>query len=138
MDRGRGARSTVDRWWRGPKAPKRGSTLTRVWPPATPAHGSTPAGAQQQEGSTGSSAWASLGLGRRCGDRAMAGKRRRRESSVTAALVLRERGKSEMGRCGDPQWRGGQFIGPEGVRRGGEFSNGRRWELKRGERNKGL
>jgi hypothetical protein len=28
MDRGRGAWSTVDRWWRGPKAPEHGGALT--------------------------------------------------------------------------------------------------------------
>jgi hypothetical protein len=71
--------------------------LTGAWPPAIPVHGRSPVGAQQREGSTGNSARASSGLGRRCGDRATAGKQRRRESSATAALVLRKRGKSEMG-----------------------------------------
>jgi hypothetical protein len=97
MDRGRGARSTVNRHWRGSKALERGGALTGAWPPTTSVHGSSPAGAQQREGSTGNSARASPGLGRRCGDRAMAGKRRMRESSATTALMLRERGKSEMG-----------------------------------------
>jgi hypothetical protein len=77
MDRSRGARSTVDRWWRGPKAPEHGGALTGAWPPATPVHGSSPTGAQQREGSTG--------------------KWRRREGSATVILMLRKRGKSEMG-----------------------------------------
>jgi hypothetical protein len=97
MDRGRGARSTVDRWWRGPKAPEHGGALTGAWPLATPVHGSSPAGAQQREESTGNSARAVPRLRRRCGDRATVGKWRRRESSATVALVLWEKGKSEMG-----------------------------------------
>jgi hypothetical protein len=96
MDRGPGAQSTVDRRWRGPKASEHGGTLIGAWPPATLEHGSSPAGAQQIEGSTGNSARASPGLGWRRGDRATAGKRQRRESLATAALVLRKRGKSEM------------------------------------------
>jgi hypothetical protein len=56
MDRGRGARSTMDRRWHGSKAPEHGGVLAGVWPLATPVHGSSPAGVQQQEGSTGSSA----------------------------------------------------------------------------------
>jgi hypothetical protein len=97
MDRGRGARSTVDRLWRGLKAQEHGGALTGAWPPATPEHESSPAGAQQREGSTGNSAQASPGLGQRSGDRATAGERRRRESLATTALMLKKRGKSEMG-----------------------------------------
>jgi hypothetical protein len=100
-----------------------------------PVHESSPVGAQQREGSMRSSAQASPNLVRRCGDRATVGKWRRRESSVTAVLELWERGKSAVGRCGDLRGRGGQFIGPEGVRRGSEFGNGRRQKLKRGKRN---
>jgi hypothetical protein len=72
MDRGRGVWSTVDRWWHRSKAQEHGSALTGAWPLATPVHRSSPAGAQQREGSTGNSARASSGLGRRCGDRATA------------------------------------------------------------------
>jgi hypothetical protein len=60
------ARSTVDRWRRGPKALERGGTLTGVRPPAAPVHQSSPAGAQKRERSTGISARASPELGRRC------------------------------------------------------------------------
>jgi hypothetical protein len=73
MNQGRGARSTVDRRRRGPKAPERSSALTRVWPLATPVHKSSPAGAQQREGSTGSSAQASPEFRRWCGDWATVG-----------------------------------------------------------------
>jgi hypothetical protein len=109
-----------------------GGALTGVWPPATLVHESSPAGAQQIEGCTGSSTRASPGLGRRCGGRATVGKWQRRESLVTAVLKLRERGKSAVGRCGDLRERGGQFIGPEGVRQGGEFGNFWWRKLKRG------
>jgi hypothetical protein len=34
MDRGRGARSTVDRRWRGPKTLEHGGVLTGLWPAA--------------------------------------------------------------------------------------------------------
>jgi hypothetical protein len=37
------------------------------------------------------------------------------------------------GRCGDLLGRGGQFIGPEEVRRGSELGNGWRQKLKGGE-----
>jgi hypothetical protein len=63
----------MDRRRRGLKAPEPGGALTGVWPPATSVHESSPAGAQQREGSTGSSAKASSELGRRCGDRATVG-----------------------------------------------------------------
>jgi hypothetical protein len=53
----------MDRRRRGPKAPERGGALTGVWPPATLVHESSPVEAQQREGSTGSSVWASPELG---------------------------------------------------------------------------
>jgi anti-sigma factor RsiW len=46
--------------------------LTGAWLSAAPVHQTSPAGAQQREERTGSSARASPGLGRRRGDRAMA------------------------------------------------------------------
>jgi hypothetical protein len=42
-------------------------TLTGVWPPATPGRQSSPAGAQNREGSEGNSAQVSPELGRQCG-----------------------------------------------------------------------
>jgi hypothetical protein len=44
-----------------------GGALTGAWPPAAPVRLSSPVGAQNREGSTGSSARASLELRRRCG-----------------------------------------------------------------------
>jgi hypothetical protein len=48
-----------------------GSTLTRAWPPAALVCQSSPAGAQNGEGSEGNSARVSPELRRRCGGRAM-------------------------------------------------------------------
>jgi hypothetical protein len=70
------AQSTVDRRRHGPWVPKRGGALTGVRPPAAPVHQSSPVGAQKRERSTGSSARASMLLGRRRGDRATAVARR--------------------------------------------------------------
>jgi hypothetical protein len=75
--------------------------LIGAWPPATPVHGSSPAGAQPREGVTGNSARASSELWWQCGDQATVGKRQRRESSATLALELQKRGKSEMGEGSD-------------------------------------
>jgi hypothetical protein len=47
-----------------------GGALTGAWPPAAPVHLSSSVGAQNGEGGTGSSARASLELGRRCGSQA--------------------------------------------------------------------
>jgi hypothetical protein len=66
-------------------------------PPAALVHQSSPAGAQQREQRTGSSARASPGLGRHRGDRATAVKVRRRRCSVRVLLRRGERGK-EAGR----------------------------------------
>jgi hypothetical protein len=46
------------------------SALTGAWPPAAPVCQRSPAGAQNREGSEGSSALVSLELKRRCGARA--------------------------------------------------------------------
>jgi hypothetical protein len=47
-----------------------GDALTGAWPPAAPVRQSSPAGAQNGEGSKGNSAQVSPELGRRCGGRA--------------------------------------------------------------------
>jgi hypothetical protein len=47
-----------------------GSVLTGAWPPTAPVRQSSPAGAQNGEGSEGNSARVSPKLGRRCGGRA--------------------------------------------------------------------
>jgi hypothetical protein len=87
--------------WRGPKAPERGSTLARAWPPGTLEHGSSPAGAQQREENAGNPTRASPGLGRWRGDLATVGKGQQRESSAMVALGLQKRARVRWGRCGD-------------------------------------
>jgi hypothetical protein len=77
--------------------PGRGGPLTGARPSAAPVRQSSPAGAQQREERTGSSARASLGLGRRRGGRAMAVKARQRRCSVRGLLRHGERG-NEAGR----------------------------------------
>jgi hypothetical protein len=47
-----------------------GGTLTGAWPPAAPVRQSSPARAQNREGSEGNSARVSPELGRRCGGQA--------------------------------------------------------------------
>jgi hypothetical protein len=77
--------------------PGRGGALTGARPPATPVHQNSSVGAQQREEGTGSSARASLGLGRRRGGRVTAVKIRRHRCSVRVLLRRGERGK-EAGR----------------------------------------
>jgi hypothetical protein len=67
--------------------------LTGAQPPAAPVRQSSPAGAQQREERTGSSARASSGLGRRRGGWAMTVKARRRRCSVRGLLRRGERRK---------------------------------------------
>jgi hypothetical protein len=71
--------------------------LTGSRPPAAPVRQSSPAGAQQREESTGSSARASPGLRRRQGGRATAVKARWHRCSVRVLLRRGERRK-EAGR----------------------------------------
>jgi hypothetical protein len=94
MNRGRGARSTVDRRLRGPKAPERGGALTGVWPPATPVHESSPTGMQQREGS---SARGSSELGWRCGDRATVGETAEEEELGDSGALATGEGKECSG-----------------------------------------
>jgi hypothetical protein len=68
-----------------------GGALTGARPLAVSVRRSSPAGAQNGEGSTGSSSRASPGLERRRGGRAMTGKARWCRRSVRGRLELRER-----------------------------------------------
>jgi hypothetical protein len=89
-----------------------GGALTGAWPPAAPVRQSSPAGAQNGEGSTGSSAQASPELGRCCGGRAMVVQNR--EAAVLGdgtAQAWRE-GKGSGERCGVTQGWCSPFIGP--------------------------
>jgi hypothetical protein len=70
---------------------RHGGALTGARPPATPVRQSSPAGAQNGEGDTGSSSRASPGLERRRGGRATTGKARWCRRSVRGRLELGER-----------------------------------------------
>jgi hypothetical protein len=70
-----------------------GGVLTGARPPTAPVRQSSPAGAQQREERTGSSARASPGLGQRRGGWAMAMKAQRRRCSVRGLLKRGEREK---------------------------------------------
>jgi hypothetical protein len=95
--------------------PGHGGALSGARPPATPVHQSSPVGAQKGERSTGSSAWASPELGRRCGGWAMVV--RNQEAAALGedtAQVWRER-KRSGGRCGATQGWCSPFIGAGGA-----------------------
>jgi hypothetical protein len=83
--------------WTGSGAERRAlghsGALIRSGPPATSGHGSSLAGSEKEEGSTGVPSWASPTLGRRCGSRAMVMKWQWRRSSALVVIKLRERGK---------------------------------------------
>jgi hypothetical protein len=68
-----------------------GDALTRARPPAAPVRQSSPAGAQNGEGGTGSSSRASPGLERCRGGRATMGKAQWCRRSVRGRLELGER-----------------------------------------------
>jgi hypothetical protein len=68
-----------------------GSVLTGAHPPAAPMRQSSPAGAQNGEGGTGSSSRASLGLERRRGGRATTGKAQWCRRLVRVRLELGQR-----------------------------------------------
>jgi hypothetical protein len=63
-------RSSVAPWTHGGADKGHGGALTGAWPPAAPVRQSSPAGAQNGEGSEGNSARVSPELERRCGGRA--------------------------------------------------------------------
>jgi hypothetical protein len=89
--------STDKARWRREGMAGRGGALTGARPPAAPVRQSSPAGAQQREERTGSSARASPGLGRRRGGWATVVTAWRRRCSVRGLLRRGERGK-EAGR----------------------------------------
>jgi hypothetical protein len=67
VDRDRSGGAT---WTHGGTDRGHGGALIGAWPPAAPVRQSSPAGAQNGEGSKGTSARVSPELGRRCGGRA--------------------------------------------------------------------
>jgi hypothetical protein len=89
--------------------------LTGAWPPAAPVRLSSPAGVQNGEGSTGSSAQASPELGWRCGSRATVVQNQEAAAlGEDTAQACRE-GKRSGERCGATQGWCSPFIGARGA-----------------------
>jgi hypothetical protein len=102
----------------------RGGALTGALPPAAPVRQSSPAGAQNREGGTGSSIRASLWLERRRGGRATTRKARWCRRSVRGRLELLERENESGESCGEAQGGCSPFIGAGGAPgRGGRAVN---------------
>jgi hypothetical protein len=115
----------VHRWWtttgsHGPswtdsgadrRAPGRGGVLTRVGPPATPGHGSSPARAKNGARSMGVPFRASPGLGWWSGDGDEAAAEKKLNSGSAQAL-----GEGEKRGGGLPPPQGGP-VGPHGLHR---------------------
>jgi hypothetical protein len=92
-----------------------GGVLIGAWPLAAPVHLSLPAGAQNREGGTGSSARASPELGWRCGSRAMVVQNREAVAlGEDTAQACRE-GKEAGERCGATRGWCLPFIGAGGA-----------------------
>jgi hypothetical protein len=92
-----------------------GGALTGAWPPTAPVRLSSPAGAQNGEGSTGSSARASPELGQRCGSRATVVQNREAAAlGEDTAHACRE-GKEAGERCGATRGWCSPFIGAGGA-----------------------
>jgi hypothetical protein len=89
--------------------PRHGGVLTGARPPAALVRQSSPAGAQQREERTGSSARVSPGLRRRRGGWATAVKAQRHRCSVRGLLRRGERGK-EAGRGAVKLGRGARLL----------------------------
>jgi hypothetical protein len=92
-----------------------GGALTEAWSPAAPVCLSSPAGAQNREGSMGSSARASPEVGRRCGSRATVVQNREAAAlGEDTAQACRE-GKRSGERCGATRGWCSPFIGVGGA-----------------------
>jgi hypothetical protein len=92
-----------------------GGALTGAWPPATLVRLSSPAGAQNGEGSTGSSARASPELERHCGSRATVVQNQEAAAlGEDTAQACRE-GKRSGERCGGTRGWCSPFIGAGGA-----------------------
>jgi hypothetical protein len=93
VDRGR---SDGAPWTHGGADRGHGGALTGAWPPTAPVHQSSPAEAQNGEGSEGNSARVSPDLGRCCGGR---------------ATVVQNREAAALGERADQAWREGNRSG---------------------------
>jgi hypothetical protein len=103
---------------------RHGGAVNGARPPAAPVRRSSPVGAQNGEGGTGSSIRASPGLERRRGGRATTGKARWCRRSVTRRLELLERENESGERCGEARGGCSPFIGAGGsAGRGGQAVN---------------
>jgi hypothetical protein len=92
-----------------------GGALTEAWPPAALVRLSSPAGAQNGEGGTGSSDRASPELGRRCGSRATVVQNWEAVAlGEDTAQACRE-GKEAGERCGATRGWCSPFIGAGGA-----------------------
>jgi hypothetical protein len=89
--------------------------LTGAWPPAAPVRRSSPTGAQNGEGGTGSSIRASPELKRCRGGWATMGKAWWCQRSVRGRLELLERENESGERCGEAQGGCSPFIGAGGA-----------------------
>jgi hypothetical protein len=94
-----------------------GGALTGAWPPAAPVRLSSPAGAQNGEGSTGSSARASPELRRRCGSRATVVQNREAAALGEGTAQACREGKEAGERCGATRGWCSPFIGVGGAPR---------------------
>jgi hypothetical protein len=89
--------------------------LTGAWPPTAPVRLSSPAGVQNREGSTGSSARASPELGRHCGSRATVVQNQEAATLVEDTAQVSREGKRSGERCGATRGWCSPFIGAGGV-----------------------
>jgi hypothetical protein len=92
-----------------------GGALTGAWPPTALVRLSSPAGAQNGEGDTGSSAWASPELGRRCGSRVTVVQNRGVAALGEDTAQACRDGKEAGERCGATRGWCSSFIGTGGA-----------------------
>jgi hypothetical protein len=98
MDRGRLGGAP---WTHGGADRGHGGALTGAWPPAAPVRQSSPAGAQNGEGSEGNLAQVSPELGRCCGGRVTAMPNEEAAVLGERAAQARREGNRSDERCGD-------------------------------------
>jgi hypothetical protein len=107
------ARSTVDRWQRGPKASEHSDALTGVRPPAAPVHQSSPVGHKRERGAQGSRLGPHRSSGGGVAIRRRGGAKRSREARW-GGVPARERRREGLGEVwGAPGVVGVAFIGLE-------------------------
>jgi hypothetical protein len=92
-----------------------GGALTRAWPPAAPVRQNSPAGAQNGQGITGSSARASPELGRCCGGQATVVQNREAAALGEDTAQAWREGKGSGERCGVTWGCCSPFIGAGGA-----------------------